>query len=87
MLILMRIFPSANKDHNYVKSVANLKNCQKVLFVYNTDDELTTIDMGNKLSSACNVPCELMICKGTHLSAYQDNTEQYRQKLTSFLTN
>lgn len=85
MLSLMRFFPGINRHHDYIKSISCLAPLKKVLFIYNTHDDLTTINMGNQLSAACNMPGDMAIFEGKHLNAFQDNKKKYTRLITSFL--
>ncbi len=85
MLLLMKIFPTVNRNHNYVESISKLKNISKALFIYNAEDDLTTIEMGEKLLNACNICSEIIVFKGQHLNAFQDNQFVYTNKVTTFL--
>ena len=85
MLGLMKAFPNVNKNHDYTKSIKNLKNVSNVLFIYNTEDDLTTIEMGKQLLQNCNIPGKLEIFSGKHLNAFQDNEKRYFQVISSFL--
>lgn len=85
MLGLMKAFPTVNKNHDYTKSIKNLKNISNVLFIYNTEDDLTTMDMGKKLFQNCNIPGKLEIFQGKHLNAFQDNEKRYPEVISSFL--
>ncbi len=87
MLSLMKIFPAVNKDHNYINGIKNLKNIKRALFIYNTDDDLTTIKMGEQLCEACNVTASMEIFSGQHLQAFQKNPDKYTEKVISFLLN
>jgi uncharacterized protein len=85
MLGLMKVFPNVNRDHNYVKGINHLKNIQNVLFIYNTEDDLTTVEMGRKLSKACNIPFSFSTFSGQHLRAFQDNKDDYINSVISFI--
>lgn len=85
MLGLMKIFPTVNKDHNYVNSVGRLKKVDRVLFIYNIEDDLTTVQMGEQLMNACNIPSGMEIFHGQHLQAFQKNEEKYTKDVISFL--
>jgi len=81
---LMKIFPAANKNHNYIKGVGKIIDISKILFIYNTDDTLTTIEMGEKLQVNCKLPSELAIFGGKHLEAFDAEPERYRNIVTLF---
>lgn len=81
---LMKIFPNANKNHNYIKGVSQIINIKKILFIYNTDDTLTTIEMGEKLHKISKIPSELVIFRGKHLEAYETERERYERTVSSF---
>lgn len=83
--LLMMIYPSGNKNHNYAEGVSRLKNIKKVLFIYNADDDLTTLDMGKKLKEACNTTCEMVIFPGIHLKAYKESPDRYKDTIRTFL--
>lgn len=85
MLGLMKIFPDVNKHHDYIISSKKLKYASKVLFIYNTKDDLTTIDMGKQLHQNCSVSSILEIFEGQHLNAYKDNVIRYTEVILSFL--
>lgn len=85
MLAIMRIMPSVNRDHSYVKSISKLKGINKVLLIYNIHDDLTTIEMGRKLLSACNAPSKMITFSGAHLQAYEKNKLDYQKEIMSFL--
>jgi uncharacterized protein len=81
---LMKVFPFANRNHDYSKGVQQIKNISKVLFLYNTDDTLTTVEMGEKLQRNCAMPSELVRFGGKHLDAYATEPERYRELISSF---
>ncbi len=81
---LMKIFPSANKNHDYIKGVNRIINISKILFIYNTEDTLTTIEMGEKIQQNCILPSELLIFGGKHLEAFEAEPERYRQTVSTF---
>jgi predicted alpha/beta-fold hydrolase len=85
MLGLMKIFPKVNKNHDYTKSIKQLKNIKDVLFIYNMQDDLTTMAMGDHLLQNCNKSCTMEIFEGRHLNAYQDNEKRYTEVISSFL--
>ena len=82
---LMKVFPSVNKDHNYVHTINRLKNINSALFIYNTGDDLTTIQMGEQLHASCNIHASILIFKGQHLQAFQKNKNKYTEDVISFL--
>jgi len=81
---LMKVFPFANRNHDYSKGVQQIKNISKVLFLYNTDDTLTTVEMGEKLQKNCAMPSELVIFGGKHLDAYTTEPKRYKELLSRF---
>lgn len=85
MKSLMAIFPGANKNHDYVKSAGNILKVENMLLIYNQEDDLTTIEMGQKILAKCNVPAHLEIFKGKHLEAYQKDTLKYVSVISKFL--
>jgi hypothetical protein len=87
MLGLMKIFPQVNKDHNYIKSMSNLVGVNGVLLIYNNNDDLTTVSMGESLYHASNIPAKLVTFDGIHLRALQDNKKEYTEEVISFLQN
>jgi len=85
MLGLMKIFPNVNKNHNYINTIKHLKKISNVLFIYNSEDDLTTIAMGEQLHQNCSIPCSLEIFSGKHLGAFQNNKKRYAEVISSFL--
>ncbi len=86
MLGLMKVFPAVNKNNDYTKSIRNLKHISDILFIYNTEDDLTTIAMGEQLLQNCNLPGRLEIFEGKHLNAFQDNENRYNDVVSSFIS-
>ncbi len=82
---LMAFFPGANKNHDYVKSAGNILKVENMLLIYNEEDDLTTIEMGQKILAKCNVPAQIEIFKGKHLEAYQKDTLKYVTVISKFL--
>jgi pimeloyl-ACP methyl ester carboxylesterase len=83
--LLMILYPSGNKNHNYVKNISRLNNVKKVLFIYNSEDDLTTPDMGKDLEVACNTHSEMTIFPGIHLKAYKESPDRYKDTVRTFL--
>ena len=84
MKALMKVFPFANKNHDYSKGVQSIKNISDTLFLYNTDDTLTTIEMGEKLQKNCIVPSQMVIFGGKHLEAFVTEPERYKLTVTNY---
>lgn len=84
---LMKIFPGSNSDHNYVRSISRLHNVNRVLLIYNSDDELTTPIMGRQLEEACNKPVTFCLMNGKHLNALKDNQALYSKTISVFLSD
>lgn len=83
--VLMKLFPAANRNHDYVRAVSQLRNLSRVLFIYNNDDDLTTETMGRKLMLSCRLPASFILMKGKHLNALKDNPAEYALTVRSFL--
>lgn len=83
--LLMAIYPSGNKNHNYVKSISQLKNIEEVLLIYNNDDDLTTPQMGNKLKDACNRKNKMELFPGKHLKALKESPDRYKDTIRTFI--
>lgn len=83
--LLMALYPSGNKNHNYIRSIARLHPHQKVLFIYNSEDDLTTIEMGQQLKNACSVPNEMIVFPGAHLKAYKESPDRYSDSIRTFI--
>lgn len=84
MKALMKVFPFANKNHDYSKGVQSIKNISEALFLYNTDDTLTTIEMGEKLQKNCAVPSQMVIFGGKHLEAFVTEPERYKNTVSNY---
>ncbi len=82
----MMVIPGINKNHDYVKAAAKIKNVQKALLIYNIDDDLTTIAMGEKILKALNTSSEMTIFEGKHLEAISKNTSEYKLIISNFLS-
>ena len=82
---IMTVFPFANKNHDYIKGVSKIVEDVKVLFLYNTEDTLTTVAMGEKLQKYCSKPSSLVIFGGKHLEAYNTEPERYKTTVGTFL--
>ncbi|HMR86766.1 MAG TPA: hypothetical protein PKD51_01365 [Saprospiraceae bacterium] len=87
MRALMKVFPFANKNHDYSKGVQSIKNVSDALFLYNTEDTLTTIEMGEKLQKNCIVPSQMVIFGGKHLEAFVTEPERYKLTVANFIIN
>lgn len=85
MKSLMMIVPGINKNHDYIKAAAQIKNVEKALLIYNVEDDLTTISMGQKIQKALLIPSEIGIFEGKHLEAFSKNREKYVKMITSLL--
>lgn len=85
VMVLMKVFPGANKDHNYIKAISCLRHVTRVLFIYTQDDELTTPLMGERLAASCNKPAIYSLMKGRHLTALRDNRQLYTHTVSDFI--
>jgi predicted alpha/beta-fold hydrolase len=81
----MKISKYVNPNYDYVRAAAQIKNIEKALLIYNTDDELTTIEMGKQIVKNMKIPCNLTILSGKHLEAYEKNMIDYAGLIKSFL--
>lgn len=80
-----KALPFIGKRTFYYKDIAGLRITSEALLLYNDEDDLTTVEMGEKLSSRINIPAEMHVLKGTHLSAIETDREKYMDLITSFL--
>lgn len=85
MKSLMVLNGNINKDHDYANSAKKIEGLKSILFLYNDDDTLTTIDMGLKIRQNCVVPSTMEIFKGKHLEAFEGSPDRYTKIVTSFL--
>lgn len=85
--ILDFIFPKLNRDNNYVKGISKLQNVKNVLLIYNVNDELTTIEMGEMLRTACNTKVDFCVLEGKHLESISQDHEKYKTTIESFLSD
>jgi len=81
--ILMFLLPNLNKDHDYLDKIGRLQNIEETLFIYNSADELTTLDMGFEMVNRCNSDSKFFKAKGKHLQALEINREEYIQQILS----
>ena len=81
----MAMSSSLNKNHDYVKSAAHIHSVDEVLMIYNSEDDLTTIDMGQKILGQCVLPARMEIFEGKHLEAFQKNPEKYTSTIKTYL--
>lgn len=86
MMRSMMIIPGINKNHNYIKAAAKIKNVEKALLIYNEEDDLTTIAMGEKIQKALTIPSEMAIFEGKHLEAFTKNTSEYKLTISNILS-
>jgi predicted alpha/beta-fold hydrolase len=84
MKILMRLFPRVNQDHAYTQNIKRIHGKPEVLFIYNENDKLTTIEMGKSIQANCPVKSHFEVFKGGHLEAIKEN-KKYESILISFL--
>lgn len=82
----MMIIPGVNKNHDYIKSASNIQNIAKALLIYNTEDDLTTIQMGQKIQNSLTIPKKMVIFDGKHLEAYPQNKAKYSALISSFIS-
>ncbi|KXK39647.1 MAG: alpha/beta hydrolase [Saprospiraceae bacterium] len=85
MRFLMLFSSRINANHDYIKGCSNIRDIEKVLFIYNEADMLTTIEMGKKLYAGCAVPAQLVIMQGKHLEAIEKNPELYQDTIKEFI--
>ncbi|MBK7699814.1 MAG: hypothetical protein IPJ39_14365 [Saprospiraceae bacterium] len=52
MRLLMVVLPNVNKNHDYIKAAAKIHSVSNSLLIYNSEDDLTTVEMGNKIKNA-----------------------------------
>jgi len=83
--LLMTLYPRGNKNHDYVSSIKEQKNIKKTLLIYNDEDDLTTLEMGQNLKNACNIPQQFEIFHGKHLNALKESPDRYRDIIKKFI--
>lgn len=83
--LLMAIYPKGNKNHDYVRSINQQKNIKKILFIYNSDDDLTTLEMGQQLRNACTIKHDFQIFPGKHLKAFKESPQRYIGTIRNFI--
>jgi len=86
MRTLMKLFPSVNARHDYIKQGEQIRQPSSVLLIYNDDDSLTTVEMGLQIAEKLNIPHEFWVARGKHLEALKLQPEAYRNKVLDFLT-
>lgn len=84
MRVMMKISSKINANHNYVVAARKMKH-NGVLFIYNDEDDLTTIAMGKQIMSNCPEPKRLEVFRGKHLEAYPNSPDLYRQTIRNFI--
>lgn len=83
--VLMAVIPGFNKDHVYTKTIKNMYNTN-TLFIYNKQDTLTTIAMGQKLfASLPSAQKQFTILEGRHLEAITLQPTEYKDIIDQFL--
>jgi len=86
MRLLMVVLPNVNKNHDYIKAAAKIHSVSKSLLIYNSEDDLTTVEMGNKIKNALTIPTEMSIFAGKHLEAYDKNKNNYIKVINAFVS-
>lgn len=81
---MMKVFPKINKNHDYTIQIGKNAVKREVLFLYNTDDSLTTIEMGHQLAASCRSPYQFEVFAGQHLEAISKERSRYIAVLKSF---
>ena len=84
MRVLMNLSGRINANHDYVKASALMKH-KGALFIYNDEDDLTTLAMGQQLFESCPEPKSLAVFHGKHLEAYPNSPDLYRQTIRNFI--
>ncbi len=84
MIGLMKLSNKINANHDFVKASARMKH-SGVLFIYNDEDDLTTLAMGQQLFESCPEPKSLTVFHGKHLEAYPNSPDLYRQTIRNFI--
>lgn len=84
--VLMAVIPGFNREHIYTKTIRGMHN-KNTLFIYNEQDSLTTIEMGEKLyQSLPTTHKKFIILEGKHLEAITLQPDRYREEIVTFLT-
>ena len=86
MRLLMKLSSRINADHDHIKAASKMQH-HGALFIYNDEDDLTTLDMGIKIMEKCPEPKKMVIFNGKHLEAYSKNTEKYKKTIREFIYN
>lgn len=84
MRILMKLSSRINANHDYIKAASKMHH-NGVLFIYNIEDDLTTVAMGQQIMDNCSPPKKMVTFKGKHLEAYPLNPEAYRNTIRDFI--
>ena len=86
MRLLMVVLPTVNKNHDYIKAAAKIHSVSKSLLIYNSEDDLTTLEMGNRIKNALTIPTEMSIFDGKHLEAFDKNKGNYIKTINAFVS-
>lgn len=86
MRVLMKFSSRINANHDYIKAASKMHH-HGALFIYNDEDDLTTVAMGKKLIEQCPEPKKMVIFNGKHLEAYSKNTDKYKNTIREFIFN
>lgn len=81
----MKISRKINPNHDYVLAASKIVNVEKALLIYNTADDLTTIEMGNRILSNMHIQATMAIMSGKHLEAYEKNNAEYTGIIKNFI--
>lgn len=84
MRALMKVSSRINANHDYIKSASLMKH-NGTLFIYNDEDDLTTLYMGKQLMDNCPAPKRLEVFHGKHLEAFPKNEQKYKEVIRDFI--
>ncbi len=83
--ILHTLIPSLENTNSYDFQIQYIRDLKKILFIYTTEDDLTTISMGKKLIGNCPVAADLVILKGDHMEAITEDPILYREAIFNYI--
>lgn len=83
--VMTPFFRTMSYEHNYLEKITRLVDISKVMLIYGSQDDLTTLDMGKELQAASNTDMEFIVYDCAHMKAIETDYEDYRKSILAYI--